>query len=121
MATIGGITCTFVKGQGQSLTPRMELWNRPGMNGYGAMELGNGDSPFVFRAVGYALNAAVTTWINSLQALKGSVVTIVDDFGTTWASMLVTSSTIVSRTPRVNHDGNGDVRGEVQVEGVKIV
>lgn len=120
MAGIGGITCTFVRGQGTSPKNRTEVWTRPGIDGHGAMVLGLGDSPYLFTAVAFGTAAAVATWQSSIEALQGTVVTIVDDWNTTWTNMLITTAANAGRTPRINHDGNGVCRGEVRVEGVKL-
>lgn len=117
MAGIGGVTCLMVKGEGLDNTQRVEVYQVPGHDGYGALKLGLGDSAWSFRGVLLDSLANVNTWVASLQALKGAVISVVDDFGTTHTNLLVREVSPPQRDAVV-HLGTLKVRGEMRLRGV---
>lgn len=118
MASVGGVDCDFVRGGASQLKTRTERWEVPGLSGYGVLRLGLGDAPFDFELVRYDELATVNAWSVSIQALQSQVVTIIDDHGTTWASMLVET---VSPIQRDAATGPGyDTRGTHRIAGVKL-
>lgn len=124
MASIGDIPCTFVRPLDyQSLAPRIEVWVVPGVAGVGSRDLGRNDSAFAFEAVAYGTPEAMLAWFDSLRALQGSVVSIVDDYGTVYATCLVVRVVPPSgrgdpRQTRMNNDGLGTCEGRAAVAGM---
>lgn len=120
MASVGGISCTFVKGEiaGQSLDTT--VWRVPGINGYGAQTLGLGAGPFAVRAVVFGSESAVSAWMLAIESLRGTAVTIVDDWGRSHGGCLIVQPPQrMPRRFRTNHDGLGECRGEMLIEGVR--
>jgi len=117
-ATIGGVSCDFVhRRQVADLKERVDVWQVPGVSGYGSQLLGRGDAEIIFVGVKFGTNAAVNTWKASIEALQGlsSLVTIVDDWGDTHSSLVLTRVDVIKTADQ----GNGGCRGEVTVRGVK--
>jgi hypothetical protein len=121
MAEIGGVSCDFVHHRpGPSgLKERVHVWQSTGYDGYNAQKLGRGDSPFRFTAVKYGTNAALNTWTDNIEALAGSVISIVDDFGDTYTDLLVNPLSIARKTPAVQPGSGDNLRGEILIQGVK--
>ncbi len=118
MAGIGGVSCNMVKGEAPAKKERLRVWQVPGIDGYGAHADGLGDSAFVFLGVKYGLRAAIETWSTAIEALQGSVVSIVNDWGTTYTNCLIQHVSV----PRITAAlwTGVDTRGEIRVEGVVI-
>ena len=118
MASIGLVSCTFVKGTIPLLKMRVETWQVPGVDGYGAQLVGYGNAEFSVRAIGYGMFSVINSWAASLESLQGTVVTIVDDWGATSPYCLITRV----HTPefRAAWGTHGDCRGEVRIEGVRV-
>lgn len=123
MAGVGGIACTFVKGAARGLKDRITLWQSPGRTGYGAHVTARGDAEFHFRAINYHNPGAVEAWARDIEALQGTVVSIVDDWGFTHINCLITrvGPPRMTAAERFNPvpSFNG-ARGDVTVEGVII-
>ena len=119
MATIGGVSCDILRGRSGGLKESVEVWEVPGQSGYGAMTLGDKDSPFRYDAIKFDTNANVTTWIAALEALQGTSVSIVDDFGDTLTNMLIQMLGQPDKQA-VFMDGATKVRGQVEIVGVKL-
>jgi len=118
MATnIGGVGCDLVKGGAADQKSRVSLWQVPGVNGYGAHDLGQGESGFVYRAIKYGTEAECRTWAGQMQALQGTVLTIVDDWDATHELMLVARVTRPILSAAI---GYGGARCEVMVQGVAL-
>jgi hypothetical protein len=115
MAMVGGITCTFVKGEAPLPKQRLVLWQVPGIDGFGAQTMGLGDSEFQFVCVYYGTPANVGAWARAIQAMQGQVVTVVNDWGTTYARCLLCRMTPPHYTPAAHQGG---ARGEIRIEGV---
>jgi len=120
MANVGGIECTFVKGEVRGLKPRGVVWQVPGLNGYGAQVLGLGDAEFEFRAILYSTLAVVETWFRTIEALQFSTVSIVDDGAITYTNLMITSVGIPQRQVAIDPGASYDTRGEITVSGVKV-
>jgi hypothetical protein len=121
MATIGNVTCSLVKGGVRNKKLRTEVWQTPGVDGYGAMLLGLGDSQFAFIAVVYAAYPLdIIAWVQSIEALQGQVITVVDDWDVVYEQLLVTQVGMPKRSPAYGTaDGiNYEVRGEIQIQGI---
>lgn len=120
MASIGGVACNYVKGFARSLKWRLDVWQVPGLNGYGAQNLGTGESEFSFTATYYGTAAAVNVFIAAIEALQGSTVTIVDDWGITYTYMMVTRVGPAARRTAVIPGTTTTTRVDIEVSGVKI-
>lgn len=91
MPTIGSVTCTFVHGSIPSaLSKRVEVWQTPGVDGYGVQLHGQGDGDFELRAVYRGSSAAdVAAWHGNLLGLKGTLVTVSNDVGVSCSALIV--------------------------------
>lgn len=117
MAQIGGVLCTFVRGNCPNPKMRIELWRVPGLDGYGAQALGLNDSPFEVTAILYSNKAGVELWKDSIEGLQGSIVSITNDLGSTTQNCLILK--ISNMRPMAAIAAGGiTTRGEIIVEGV---
>jgi hypothetical protein len=95
MATIGTLFCSRVMGEIRPMAQRMTVWQIPGQNGYGVHLHGLGHGENQFTAVAYGSDVLtggvihLPTWLTSLRALQGTVVTIVNDQGVSIANQLI--------------------------------
>jgi hypothetical protein len=85
------INFLFWRGVMPNTRTRVETWQVPGVNGYGAILLGNGDSDGSAKAEYFALSDTYANqfW-QAIVACQGKICTLVDDFGDTVANLLVT-------------------------------
>lgn len=119
MASVGGIGCTFCRTiKRQAPKERLSIWQIPGVDGVGAQAEGDGDSHLAVECIGFGTAAVIEAWFQGIEALQGTVVTVVDDWATTFSSLLVTRVGDGTKRPRSNLDGNGVCRGSIVVEGV---
>lgn len=116
MAGIGGVGCDIVRGEAPAKKERLRLWQVPGIDGYGAQAEGLGDSPFSFVGIKYGSRAAVEAWTAAIEALQGTVISVVNDWATTYTNCLIQHVSV----PRITAALNTGVaaRGEIRVEGV---
>jgi len=120
MASVGGISCTFVHADGGSIPPlreRSEKWHTTGIDGYGIQLLGKGDAEFAVRAVLVSNAAGIALWAASLQAIQGTLVSIIDDYGVTHTNCYLEKVGNVAKTP-AKHDAL-TTRGEIKIVGYK--
>lgn len=108
----------MVKGEAPQIKQVVDTWRFPGHDGYGAQLLGLADSAFVFRAILYDTHAAVTTWVQSLYAVQGTRVSVVNDQGDTFARCLIQSVSEVRRSAAFIPGSSTDTRGECEIRGV---
>jgi len=113
MASFGGQSCTFIRGDANNPKARVDTWQIRGIAGYGAELLANGDAPGSFVLVLHDSAANVATWFGVIEAKQGSVVVVVNDWGTTYSNFLVTKVDRPTRTAKY-----GGCRGELIVHGV---
>ena len=121
MATIGGVTCTFLHGASSPLKASLEIRHPPGRDRLAAQDLGKGDSGFRFRAVAFAADAAAAaTFIAAIEALQGTVVSATDDLGASHTNLLVEAVSPPLRQGRRFISSGAAVNGirvEIAVEG----
>ena len=117
MASIGSLTCFRVIGTLPASKMKLAVWTVPGINGYGAQDLGYQDQPFEVVAVFYSNNLGVHVWKNSLDALQGQIVSITDDHGETTANCLITEIG-QARIEAALAAGGITQRAEIPVRGV---
>lgn len=121
MATnVGNVSCDIVDASVNSLKSVIETWRVPGLDGYGAQDLGKGNAPWQARAVEYDTSANIETWFAAIEALEGSVISLETGPGTAviYSSLLVLDVRRVRRKT-VLYEGNDRVRGEIALTGVK--
>jgi hypothetical protein len=113
-ATIGGVSCTFLKGAKASLKTRVAVWEVPGLDGYGVMTLGKGSAGFAYTAWKIGTDSDVETWVASLEALQGTIVSATDDWNQTRTNLLVESVGAPQKTTEL---GNGGCICRVAIQG----
>lgn len=116
MATIGAVTCDIVDALVETLRPRTELWDLPGFDGFGAQLLGRGGAAVRIRAVEYDSANNVEGWLNNVEQLQGTIVSITDGFGVTYTDCLLT---FVRRRNKMAVLPQG-ARGEIEAIGVRL-
>lgn len=119
-ASIGGVSCTFVRGTLPAQRERCELWEIPGLDGYGVALLGKADSETELVAVLVSTNAAVNTWIASLQLLQGTIASVTNDHGDTYAYCLLRKVGNARKTPAYVPGTAVTTRGEVPIVAVML-
>lgn len=121
MASVHGVSCSMVKGAGVELKTRTVTWSQPGFDGVGAQNVGKNDAPFRFLAILYGASVAVDTWFAAIEANRGTVGTIVDDWGTNHNNCLIVHvGERIKRAARLPGDSM-EARGEIEVDGVLLV
>lgn len=124
MAGIGGVNCTFVKTEEGGCIPsvlrmRSEVWQIPGLSGYGIFQYGYGDSEFMVTGILYSNDAGIDIWAAAMYAIQGTIVSIVDDHGDTYGSCYLQKvSNVLKRAALAA--GGITTRGEIRVMGVKV-
>jgi len=90
MASIAGYTMLFVTGPIGRPGMATEPITRPGVDGSAFREVGLRCEPFLMTSLMDLEDAAdVAAELNLYAALKGSLVTVVDDHGSTWTNVMV--------------------------------
>lgn len=90
MSTIGDMYVDIIRGIPQALKTRVDVYEVPGLNGYGAQTLGTGDAEFDLVSVLYCINnAAANVHIRACEALQSTVLILVDDYGDGYGNVLV--------------------------------
>jgi hypothetical protein len=120
MASVGGITCDIVRPNTPTANKqRVETWVVPGLNGIGAQKLGLNDAEWEFTLVEFDTKANVFSWAASIEALQGTIITIVDDWDRTYLLMLMTGASHPVRTPAIHAKtlGATGVRCEMTIKG----
>lgn len=116
MASVGGVSCDFVhRRRVASPQTRVETWSVPGQDGVGIHLLGKGSGEAVFEAVVFAAQSSLQTWYDSLIALVGTIVTIVDDFGASGSNILIRSVGPLDKSVALAGSTNG--RGAAEIMG----
>lgn len=94
--SVGTLTVDIIRGRPVSLKDRVEVWERDGFDGIGARLNANGHGEFALKTVKYihGSNEATNktnaeTHIADAAALQGTVVTVEDNWGTTYQNCLV--------------------------------
>ena len=117
MASIGGVTCTFVRGSPPAPKQRVMLWRVAGIDGYGAQRMGLNDSPFEVTAVIYTNAVGLQIWKTALENLQGTIVSITNDLGVSFTRCLVTGVSPMQSMAALAAGGITQ-RGEITVVGV---
>lgn len=83
------VTVDLIKGMPVlSLRPTLEVWQRSGLNSYGAREMQLGEGECQLRAVKYCTGAtkpdaltAANTFIDAMVALQATIISMTDQYG----------------------------------------
>jgi len=119
MATVGAVSCDFVHGSIGPKSERLDVYELPGVDGYGAHKLGLGNGDFELVAVGFGSQAVLTAWQTSLKALVGTVVSITTDTGVTTTGCLIKEvGNIEVAAAAWSAGALTDRRGQIQIKGV---
>jgi hypothetical protein len=116
MPSIGAVSCFRVIGTLPVPKTRLALWTVPGIDGYGAQDLGLQDQAFEVVAVDYDTNANVQAWAAAIDGLQGQIVAVTDDHGVTTSNCLIVE--VAQARVEAAISAVGDQRGEVAVRGV---
>jgi len=111
------IACDILRGNFRPLVERLDIYNTPGVNGYGVQKLGKKDSPFIFKAIKYGSEATVETFATNIAALQGQICTFEDDWGQVRVRMLVAETSIPEKRPEI---GNGGAKTSIDLAGVQL-
>lgn len=107
MSSIGAIATDIMRGVPSLIRPRVETWEVPGLDGYGAQTLGSGDAEFELETITYfADNGDADTHIVDCVDSQGTIVTIVDDYGISFEGMLIVHVDVANSKRPVIHLGN---------------
>lgn len=115
--SFGGVACHYVKGRANAKTTNLDVFTRPGMDGHGALDLGDVAKPNEFTLVFFGTPAACEAWVQLIEALKGSLVAVEDDWGRTTASWLFIEMQVPRVTRADEGGGTAGARAMVRVKG----
>lgn len=90
MGQIGSISTSILRMVPVWTRQRTEIWQVPGQDGYGVQTLGLGDAEFNLSVVLYAEDDdQADNFHTGLSQLQGTIVTVIDDFPSTWPDVLI--------------------------------
>jgi hypothetical protein len=96
-ATIGSVSCHFLKGPIHAPESRLAEWSIPGLDGVGLMDLGLGPRRSELTAIYFGSASACNSWLESLVDLVGAnALTVTNDIGETDSDCIVVSVRRVS-------------------------
>lgn len=116
MPTVGGVSVDLLKGNSEPEKQSSKVWRVAGVAGVGIMLEGSNQSQFAYRAIVFEASGAEST-LQALQALQGTVVNIVDEFGKSRTNAFIQRVGTPTRK-LVFHEGAYVTRGEVLISGV---
>ena len=121
-ANVGGVSCDFVRHRpgvrGQQ--KRVQIWEVPGYDGFGALIMGKSGALFAFTVIKFGTGAQVQTWIDAVEAKKGSLVTIEDDWGTEHTGCLIRRMGTPAKEAAHIPGSAIEAWGQMVIEGVKM-
>jgi len=117
-ANIGGTSCDYVRGDVTPLRERVETWVVPGLDSVGAMLLGQNEGQAAVVATKLNTVGACNTWIETLEAMIGSVVTIENDLGDNNAACLITGLGVPEKTAAYQPGTSKTLKVEMEVRFV---
>jgi hypothetical protein len=103
--TVGAIACDLIKGQFEPKQEIVRTWRVFGEDGKSAQQLGQDSQPIKVQCFKFDSLANCETWRNSIYALVGTVVTIVNSDGSSSGNALIINAagyTIRSGLPAVD-------------------
>lgn len=116
-SSIGAVEFDLVHGLPAALKLRTEVWEVAGLDGYGALTTGNGDAEFQLRSIVFISDTennstTANLVISSVAALQGTAVTVVDDYGDTYDSIIVEHVEVLSKKACIFEDDVNAIRLE---------
>lgn len=120
MASCGGTSCDILRGTAPVQRERVDIWESPGFDGYGAQVTGAGDAQCRFTAIKFGSAAAVNTWVATLQAMQGALVTVINDRGDSYSTILLVKVGNADIRPVIGAAGaaSATTRGQIELLGV---
>lgn len=115
-SSVGGVACDLVHGVAGDLQERTDTWQVPGLAGVGLHTLGKGGVRFGFVAIEFGTSAAVDTWYTAIQALVGTIITVVDDWNKSHTDLVLESVSQLQKSVALNEGG---ARGELRLSTLK--
>ncbi len=116
MASIGGTSCTFVRGCAPPMKIEADVWRVAGLNGFGIQQLGYGDAAGKLTAVFYSSDAGVDTWAAALHALQGTIVTVVNDHGDSRGDVFLARLSELVKTSAYQPGTGVTTRGQIEID-----
>jgi hypothetical protein len=116
---LGDIDIDILHGVIPGLKQVVETWRMRGVAGYGARTDGLGDSEFVVQAIKFIPDADLVDTLTVIEALQGTVITIVDDFRIENSNCLIKK--IAQPKVTAAKGLNYDLRVEFEIEGLVLV
>src|SRR6185295_15630331 len=90
MSSIGAQQFDIMRGPAATLSPRLDIWEVPGLDGYGAQLLGAGNGKRELTTVSYQTNINnAAAFVLGCRLVVGTVVTVVDDWANNFFNQLV--------------------------------
>jgi len=116
MATVGGVTVSVLRGPAiPDMAESVTEVTRPGANGVVVVQRGLKPTPFRKTVTHFAAsNAAANTFIAAIQALQGTIVTIVDEHGDSHANCEIQLAALLRKRKVVAGAGEYAVTFELQ-------
>jgi hypothetical protein len=118
--TIGSVTCNYVKGAMPTPKMRAEVWQVPGINGYGLALLGVGDSAFSLNAIFYGTLADCGTWAANIQALQSAIVAVTNDLGQSYSQVFLVKVSTPDVQPRRHPGTTITHRAEIEIKAILV-
>lgn len=109
------VNCDLIRGRASVLKEKCEVWESPGIDGYGAQKLGKCDAPFEFSVVWYGSKSYVEGQYVALCNAQGNLGEINDDWLSQHLNLLFVQVGDLSRTPAIPFE----CRGETLIRGVR--
>lgn len=123
--SIGAVECSRVIGHARPQATRVQTWQIPGIDGYGAHLLGAGNSESQFVAVAFGRDTVISgvihlpTWYDALRATQGTIVTVTNEIGHAFSNQLILEvSDPIRRT--ANDLNNITARFQVNIRTVTV-
>ena len=114
-SSIGTIATDIIHGLPQDTKMRVDVWEVPGINGYGAQQLGLADAEFALKSVKYILSTDAVdpdTYVDNCNAAEGSIQTVTDDWGDPYPNILI-KHVVCQKSPCIYKGDAQAVRVEV--------
>jgi hypothetical protein len=87
--SIGGVTVDLMRGRPSGLRARVNTWEIAGLDGTGAIVQGRGNQGDVLELVRFGAASTVDSWFAAIEAINGTIVSVVDALGFTHTNILV--------------------------------
>ena len=117
-ASAGGVSCDLVQGTVSGATEGVKSWRREGVNGTAAKKTAQESGVFIFLLTKLDTDANVETWQTSIEALRATQITVVDDDAISHTTCLVMN---VSEMTKMDiYDGAKKKAATITISGHKL-